>query len=116
MRITSLGTCAVLSRATACAALCIGAVLYAQTWVHPGIVVSPQQLAATRTAYQNSDSTVVNQVAKAMSSSYGSISYTVQGYYPGGINQCGANSIRTTAAPTQIMTPTLPTCRRCCGT
>lgn len=92
MRITSFGGCTFLLRATACAALCVGVALNAQTWVHPGIVVSPQQLAATRTAYQNSDNTVVDQVNKAMSSSYGSISYAVQGYYPGGINQCGAYS------------------------
>src|SRR5580698_10844953 len=65
---------------------------HAQTWVHPGIVVSPQQLAATRTAYQNSNTTVVSQVDKAMASSYGSTSYSIKGYWPGGINQCGANS------------------------
>ena len=64
----------------------------AQTWVHPGIVVSPQQLAATRAAYQANNSTIVSQVNKAKASSYGSTSYSVQGYYSGGINQCGANS------------------------
>ena len=59
----------------------------AQSWVHPGIVVSPQQLAATRAAYQNNNTTVVSEVDKAMASSYGSTSYTVKGYWPGGISQ-----------------------------
>jgi hypothetical protein len=64
----------------------------AQTWEHPGIVVSQAQLDATRTAYQNGAPVIVDQVNKAMNSSYGSLSYTVQGPWPGGINQCGANS------------------------
>jgi Alginate lyase len=66
--------------------------LQAQTWKHPGIVVSQAQLDATRTAYQNGNPVIVDQINKAMNSSYGSLSYTVQGPWPGGINQCGANS------------------------
>ncbi|WP_263367092.1 alginate lyase family protein [Edaphobacter bradus] len=75
-----------------CAAFCSPAAVQAQTWVHPGIVVSQQQLDATRAAYQANNSVIVSQVNKAMSSSYGSLSYTVQGPWPGGINQCGAFS------------------------
>jgi Alginate lyase len=66
--------------------------LRAQTWKHPGIVVSQAQLAATRAAYQAGNTVVVDQVNKAMNSDYGSLSYTVQGPWSGGINQCGANS------------------------
>src|SRR5580704_2951004 len=82
-------------RASVVAVACVSLAAFpahAQTWVHPGIVVSPQQLAATRTAYQNSNTTVVSQVDKAMASSYGSTSYAIKGYWPGGINQCGASS------------------------
>jgi hypothetical protein len=63
-----------------------------QTWVHPGIVVSQAQLNATRAAYLAGNSVIVDQVNKAMNSDYGSLNYTVQGPWPGGINQCGANS------------------------
>jgi len=92
MRIRFLGIRTVLSFTTACVVMFGSALADAQTWVHPGIVVSPQQLAATRTAYQNGNATVVSQVNKAMASEYGSTSYTVKGYYPGGINQCGSDS------------------------
>jgi hypothetical protein len=64
----------------------------AQTWKHPGIVVSQAQLDATRAAYQAGNPVIVDQVNKAMNSTYGSLSYTVQGPWPGGINQCGSNS------------------------
>ncbi|MGO4515164.1 hypothetical protein AB4Y89_05195 [Terriglobus sp. 2YAB30_2] len=92
MRITPFGRPMALAFAIACAVVFASTIATAQTWVHPGIVVSPQQLLATRTAYQNGDLTVGNQVNKAMASSYGSTTYAVQGYYPGGISQCGANS------------------------
>jgi hypothetical protein len=75
-----------------CAALLPSAAVQAQTWMHPGIVVSKAQLDATRAAYQAGNSVIVDQVNKAMNSNYGSTSYTVQGPWPGGINQCGANS------------------------
>jgi len=64
----------------------------AQTWVHPGIVVSQAQLDAMRAAYQANNSVIVDQVNKAMNSTYGALNYTVQGPWPGGINQCGAIS------------------------
>jgi hypothetical protein len=63
-----------------------------QTWTHPGIVVGPTQLAATRAAYQAGNSVIVAQVNKAKDSDYGSLSYSVQGPTSGGINQCGSNS------------------------
>lgn len=75
-----------------CAAFYSPATIEAQTWVHPGIVVSQAQLDATRAAYQSGDPVIVDQVNKAMSSNYGSLNYTVQGPWPGGINQCGSNS------------------------
>ena len=64
----------------------------ANAWVHPGIVVSDPQLQAVRAAYLANNSVIVDQVNKAESSAYGSSSYTVQGPWPGGINQCGASS------------------------
>ena len=78
------------------AALCAPPVLSeeapAQAWTHPGIAVSRDQLNATRAAYEAGDALIVSQVSKAMDSSYGSLTYTVQGPWPGGLNQCGANS------------------------
>jgi hypothetical protein len=79
-------------RGALCAVFCLSATVRAQAWTHPGIVVSQAQLEATRAAYQAGNSVVVAQVNKAMSSGYGSLTYTVQGPWPGGINQCGASS------------------------
>ena len=86
-----------VTRAVICLGVLSGALfscseVQAQTWKHPGIVVSQQQLDATRAAYQAGNAVVVDQVQKAMASNYGSLSYTVQGPWPGGINQCGSNS------------------------
>ena len=81
-----------ISFSVLCAVFCPSFTALAQTWTHPGIVVSQAQLDATRTAYLAGNSVIVDQVNKAMNSSYGSLSYTVQGPWPGGINQCGANS------------------------
>jgi len=75
-----------------CAAFYLSATIQAQSWVHPGIGVSQAQLDATRAAYQANNSVIVSQVNKAMASDYGSLNYTVQGPWPGGINQCGAYS------------------------
>ena len=75
-----------------CATLSSSMAVQAQTWVHPGIVVRQAQLDATRAAYQAGNSVIVSQVNKAMASNYGSLTYTVQGPWPGGINQCGAFS------------------------
>ena len=84
----------VLWRALPAAALFCGLAMtpVANAWVHPGIVVSDPQLQAVRAAYQANNSVIVAQVNKAKSSSYGSLTYTVQGPWPGGINQCGASS------------------------
>ena len=79
-------------RGALCAVFCLAVTVHAQAWTHPGIVVSQAQLEATRAAYQAGNSVVVSQVSKAMSSAYGSSTYTVQGPWPGGINQCGASS------------------------
>ena len=79
-------------RGALCAAFCLSVTVHAQAWTHPGIVVSQAQLEATRAAYQAGNSVVVAQVNKAMNSAYGSLTYTVQGPWPGGINQCGASS------------------------
>ncbi len=75
-----------------CAALCLSAATQAQAWTHPGIVVSQDQLNASRAAYQAGNSVIVDQVNKAKNSNYGSLSYSVKGPWPGGINQCGSNS------------------------
>ena len=82
----------VLIAGVLCAGLVPSGAAQAQSWTHPGIVVSRDQLNATRAAYEARDPVIVDQVNKAMSSSYGSLTYTVQGPWPGGINQCGANS------------------------
>jgi len=79
-----------------CAVVCLSATGQAQAWNHPGIVVSQAQLDATRAAYQAGNQaenrTIVDQVNKAKNSNYGSLSYTVKGPWPGGINQCGSSS------------------------
>ena len=75
-----------------CAALCLAAAGQAHAWTHPGIVVSQVQLDATRVAYQAGNPVILDQVNKAKNSNYGSLSYTVKGPWPGGINQCGSNS------------------------
>jgi hypothetical protein len=75
-----------------CAALCLSVATQAQAWTHPGIVVSQDQLNASRAAYQAGNSVIVDQVNKAKNSNYGSLSYSVKGPWPGGINQCGSNS------------------------
>ena len=86
----------VLSMALVRGALCVTCLLFvtlqARAWTHPGIVVSQAQLNATRAAYQAGNPIIVSQVNKAMSSAYGSLTYAVEGPWPGGINQCGANS------------------------
>lgn len=74
------------------AIFCFSTLAEGQTWVHPGIVVSQAQLDATTAAYQAGNSVIVSQVNKAEASNYGSLSYTVQGPWSGGINQCGASS------------------------
>ncbi len=84
--------CLALLVGASCAMFYRSTVVQAQTWEHPGIVVSKAQLDATRAAYQSQNSVIVDQVTKAQNSSYGSLNYTVQGPWPGGINQCGANS------------------------
>jgi len=73
-------------------ALSLAATGPAQAWTHPGIVVSQGQLDATRSAYQAGNPVIVDQVNKAKNSNYGSLSYSVKGPWPGGINQCGSNS------------------------
>src|SRR5882724_8546261 len=75
-----------------CVALSLAATGPAQAWTHPGIVVSQGQLDATRSAYQAGNSVIVDQVNKAKNGNYGSLSYSVKGPWPGGINQCGSNS------------------------
>jgi Alginate lyase len=81
-----------LVRGALCVACLLCVTFQARAWTHPGIVVSQAQLDATRAAYQAKNSVIVAQVNKAMSSAYGSLTYTVQGPWPGGINQCGASS------------------------
>jgi len=75
-----------------CAVLCLSAATQAQAWTHPGIVVSQDQLDASRAAYQAGNPVIVDQVNKAKNSNYGSTGYSVKGPWPGGINQCGSNS------------------------
>ena len=51
--------------AASCATLFPSASVQAQTWMHPGIVVSKAQLDATRAAYQAGNAVIVDQVNKA---------------------------------------------------
>jgi hypothetical protein len=74
------------------AAVCLSAATQALAWKHPGIVVSQDQLDATRAAYQAGNPVIVDQVNKAKNSNYGSTGYSVKGPWPGGVNQCGSNS------------------------
>ncbi len=92
MHVRKSAVCIALLSGALCAALYSPKTVQAQTWIHPGIVISQQQLNATRAAYLAGNSVVVSQVNKAMASTYGSLSYAVQGPWSGGINQCGANS------------------------
>jgi hypothetical protein len=82
---SSMGTFAIL-------VWCSPGQIQAQTWKHPGVLVSQAQLDATKAAYEAGDAVVVSQVNKAMKSEYGSLSYTPLGPYPGGIEQCGSSS------------------------
>jgi len=82
---------AVLSVAL-CAVLSPSGMARAQTWEHPGIVVSQAQLEATRAAYLAGNPVIVDQVNKAKNSIYGPLNYAVEGPWPGGINQCGSFS------------------------
>src|SRR5258708_3883910 len=68
----------VLIAGALCAELVLCGAAQAQSWTHPGIVVSRDQLNATRAAYQTRDPVIVDQVNKAMNSNYGSLTYTVQ--------------------------------------
>ena len=81
-----------LVRGALCVACLLSVTFQARAWTHPGIVVSQAQLNATRAAYQAGNPVIVSQVNKAMNSAYGSLTYAVEGPWPGGINQCGANS------------------------
>ena len=45
-----------------CAAFLLTLTANAQTWVHPGIVVSQAQLDATKAAYQAGNPVIVDQV------------------------------------------------------
>ena len=79
-------------RRVLCAALCLSAATQVLAWKHPGIVVSQDQLDATRAAYQAGNPVIVDQVNKAKNSNYGSTGYSVKGPWPGGVNQCGSSS------------------------
>src|SRR5262245_31526135 len=81
-----------LSNVALCAVLCLFVATEARAWKHPGIVVSQAQLEATRAAYQAGDRVIVDQVNKAKNSNYGSLTYSVKGPWPGGVNQCGSGS------------------------
>jgi|ERR1700730_19276249 len=91
-----------------CAAICLAAAGQVQAWTHPGIVVSQAQLDATRIAYQAGNPVIVDQVNKAQNSNYGSLSYTVKGPWPGGINQCGSNSSLPREAHRSRLVQTMP--------
>jgi len=78
--------------ALALSILPIAAMAQTQTWIHPGVLVSAQQLDAATASYNTGSGTVYSQVQKAMNSTYGSTSYTVQGPWSGGVEQCGSNS------------------------
>src|SRR5260370_5196281 len=82
-----------------CAALCLSAATQAQAWTHPGIVVSQDQLDATRAAYQAGNSVIVDQVNKAKNSNYGSAGDAVKWPWPGVSNQCGSQSHPTKTSP-----------------
>jgi len=89
----------------------------AQAWTHPGIVVSQDQLNASRAAYQAGNSVIVDQINKAKNSNNGSLSYSVKGPWPGGINQCGFQfQPQSRLSETRMTIPMPRMSRHCCGT
>jgi hypothetical protein len=65
---------------------------HAQTWQHPGVLVSQAQLDTIEEQYVAGNPVIVSQVLMAQKSNYGSLTYVPQGPWPGGVEQCGSYS------------------------
>jgi hypothetical protein len=64
----------------------------AQTWQHPGVLVSQAQLDFIKQQVNLKVEPFYQQFLDAQKSGYGSLTYTVKGPYPGGVTQCGSYS------------------------
>lgn len=66
--------------------------LGAQTFQHPGVLLSKAQLDYMKAQVNAHVNPFYQEFLNAQASPYGSLTYTIQGPYPGGLNQCGSNS------------------------
>jgi MBG domain (YGX type)/NHL repeat len=64
----------------------------AQTFQHPGVLVSQAQLDYIKAQVNAKVNPFYQEFLNAQASPYGSLTYTPQGPYTGGVNQCGSNS------------------------
>jgi len=63
-----------------------------QVWQHPGVLVSQAQLDFVKQQVNNKVEPFYQEFLNAQQSNYGSLTYKVEGPYPGGITQCGSYS------------------------
>ena len=63
------------------------------TWVHPGVLISPKQLALIRTAVANRSEPFYSQYQKAIVSWMGQKVYVPQGPPASGVVECGSYSV-----------------------
>src|SRR5579872_952407 len=64
----------------------------AQTFQHPGVLVSRAQLDFIKSQVANRVDPIYSEYQKAVASSYGSLTYTIQGPPSGGMIDCGPTS------------------------
>ena len=64
----------------------------AQTFQHPGVLVSQAQLDYITAQVNAKVDPFYQEFLNAQASPYGSLTYTPQGPFTGGVNQCGSNS------------------------
>ena len=68
------------------------AVAQTGTWQHPGVYVSQAQLDFVTAKVNAHVNPYYQEFLNAQASPYGGTSYTIQGPYAGGVNQCGSSS------------------------
>ena len=64
----------------------------AQTFQHPGVLVSKAQLDYIKGEVNAHINPYYQEFLDAQASTYGSLTYVIQGPYTGGVNQCGSDS------------------------
>lgn len=65
----------------------------AQTFQHPGVLVSQSQLDFIKAQVNAQVEPFYTEFMNAQVSPYGDLNYQIQGPFPGGVNQCGSNSV-----------------------